>query len=481
VPSFLPKELLSSLEGLPGFDAVTFEAVHDSGEQVTSIRINPAKVTAGAIDVLARSSPGAIAPLTPDGAPATPVPWSSLGYYLETRPAFVFDPLFHAGAYYVQEASGMFLEQALRQTSDLTKPLRILDLCAAPGGKSTLLQSLITRDSLLVSNEVIRNRVHILGENIVKWGGLNVVVTANDPRDFARLENYFDVIVVDAPCSGSGLFRREPEAMAGWSPASVQLCSQRQQRILADCWPALRQDGVLIYSTCSYSKQEDEDILDWLTTALDATTIRLRTTPEWNVVETYSANGAAGYRFYPDRLKGEGFFIGCVRKNGGGAWLTPRKTPQAERANRKELDLLQPWLRSQESLGVFRHQQHLLALPEPLTTELGVLQSALHLKKAGITLGQPSAKEFIPAHDLAMSTLVSMQLQTLDLTRDEALRYLRKDELGASGGTTAGAANRGWTLVRYTNRNLGWIKVLPNRSNNYYPMEWRILKRELPR
>jgi 16S rRNA C967 or C1407 C5-methylase (RsmB/RsmF family)/NOL1/NOP2/fmu family ribosome biogenesis protein len=475
VPSLLPKEFLSSLEGLPGFDAATFEAVHTSGDQVTSIRINPAKAKVGDNDILARSSLDAIAPLTPDGLTVTPVPWSSFGYYLETRPAFVFDPLFHAGSYYVQEASGMFLEQTLRQTADLTRPLRILDLCAAPGGKSTLLQSLITPDSLLVSNEVLRNRGHILRENMVKWGGANVVVTANDPRDFARLENYFDVIVVDAPCSGSGLFRREPEAITEWSPANVQLCSQRQQRILADCWPALREDGILIYSTCSYSKQEDEDILDWLIGELGATSERLQTEPGWNIVETSSANSGAGYRFYPDRLKGEGFFIGCVRKTGGGTWITPRRTSLPERANRKELDSLQPWLQPELSLLVFHHQQHLLALPGPLATELTVLQSTLHLKKAGITLGQLTTKEFIPAHDLAMSTLVSTQLQTLELTRDEALRYLRKDELDAD------PINRGWTLVQHKARNLGWIKVLPNRSNNYYPMEWRILKREPPR
>jgi NOL1/NOP2/fmu family ribosome biogenesis protein len=358
------------------------------------------------------------------------------------------------------------------------------------------LQSLISPDSLLVSNEVIRHRVRILEENMVKWGGANVVVTANDPRDLARLENYFDVMVVDAPCSGSGLFRRDPEAITEWSPENVSLCSQRQQRILADCWPALRQDGVLIYTTCSYSKQEDEDILGWLTTQLDAVSIPLSIAPEWNMIETQSAGGAFGYRCYPDRLKGEGFFLGCVRKNAGGTWHAPRRTSLPERASRKELDLLHPWLQPEQPMFIFRHQSHLLALPDPLTTELAVLRSALHLKKAGIALGQPTTKELIPAHDLAMSTLVSPHLQTAGLTRDEALRYLRKDELEASGTTNTGAAShdqtahdqttrdqtaRGWTLVQFEGRNLGWIKVLANRSNNYYPTEWRILKREQPR
>ena len=162
------------------------------------------------------------------------VPWSSSGYYLPERPFFTFDPLLHAGVYYVQEASSMFLEQALKQTVSLDQPLKVLDLCAAPGGKSTLLQSLINSDSLLVSNDVIRSRANILEENLTKWGAENVVVTNNDPKDFTRLENFFDVIVVDAPCSGSGLFRRDPEAINEWSVQNVALCSQRQQRILAD-------------------------------------------------------------------------------------------------------------------------------------------------------------------------------------------------------------------------------------------------------
>jgi 16S rRNA C967 or C1407 C5-methylase (RsmB/RsmF family) len=235
----LPPQLLRSLQGIPGFDERTFVQVHESGEQVTSIRINPAK------------------PLpTPDSRlPAlSPVPWSSFGYYLAERPSFTFDPRFHAGAYYVQEASGMFLEQALKQTVDLSRSVKVLDLCAAPGGKSTHIQSLLSRESILVSNDVIRSRAAVLEENMTKWGAPNVVVTNNDPAHLARLPHYFDVLVIDAPCSGSGLFRRDPDAIGEWSENNVQLCSQRQQRIIADVWPALKPGGILIYSTCSYSK-----------------------------------------------------------------------------------------------------------------------------------------------------------------------------------------------------------------------------------
>jgi 16S rRNA C967 or C1407 C5-methylase (RsmB/RsmF family)/NOL1/NOP2/fmu family ribosome biogenesis protein len=454
VPSYLPNELLASLEGLPGYDAPDFEAVHAAGGAPTSIRINPAK-------------PPAILPSN-----ATPVPWSSFGFYLDTRPSFTLDPLFHAGTYYVQEASSMFLEQALRQTLDLAQPLRVLDCCAAPGGKSTLIQSLLSPASLLVSNEVIRGRVSILQENMVKWGAANAIVTNNDPRDFQRLENYFDCIVVDAPCSGSGLFRREPEAVAEWSAGNVQLCWQRQQRILADCWPALRQGGILIYSTCSYSREEDEDVLDWMMTEFDATSCRLQVSPEWNIVETTGKKGGYGYRFYPNRLKGEGFFVAAIRKNDGAGFVLPRRLSQPERPGKKEQEILSKWIRDSQPLAFFTHQEQVHALPESRLADLAILQSTCYLKTAGITLGQLAAKDLIPHHHLAMSGLPSPDIATLSLTREQALQYLRKDEFHP------GTGGQGWVLVQHEQRNLGWIKLLPQRANNYYPKEWRILKRE---
>ena len=428
--------------------------MHAAGGAPTSIRINPAKPPA--------RKPGE----------TTPVPWSSFGYYLDTRPSFTLDPLFHAGTYYVQEASSMFLEQALRQTVDLAKPQKTLDCCAAPGGKSTLLQSLLSNDSLLVSNEVIKSRVSVLQENIIKWGAVNTVVSSNDPRDFQRLENYFDVIVVDAPCSGSGLFRREPEAIDEWSAANVALCWQRQQRILADCWPALRQDGILIYSTCSYSREEDEDVVDWMMTELDATSCRLELQPEWNIVESTGKKGGYGYRFYPDRLKGEGFFIAALRKNDGGSFSPPRRLSQPGKPAKKDLEMISRWIQPANPLGFFTHQDHIHALPESRLTDLTVLQSALYLKEAGITLGQATAKDFIPHHHLAMSTMVHSGVPAVTADRQQALQFLRKEEFHPD------STHQGWTLVQYEGRNLGWIKALPQRANNYYPKEWRILKRE---
>jgi len=478
VYSLLPKEFLASLEGVEGYDAAAFEKVHADGKQVTSIRFNPLKLPGGAgghgvpEGHASGETVGHAFPTGPLGfAGAAKVPWSSQGYYLEERPSFTFDPLFHAGVYYVQEASSMFLEQALRQTTDLSKPLRVLDLCAAPGGKSTLLQSLLSPDSLLVSNEVIKTRVTVLQENMVKWGAANVIITSNDPRDFQRLENYFDVIVVDAPCSGSGLFRREPEAIGHWSEASVQLCHQRQQRILADCWPALRQGGILIYSTCSYSKQEDEDILDWMMEEREAVSCRLSLEKEWNIVETRGSKGGYGYRCYPDRLKGEGFFISVVRKDDGGDFVYPRKQkPAPGRLTRLEEERLRPWVN--QDCWFFRHHEQVYALPPALAEDLPYLQSVCYLKKAGVLLGQLAVKEFIPEHDLAVSSLINAAIPAVALTKEQAIQYLRKEEIRIE------VEHRGWALVQYEGQNLGWVKILSNRVNNYYPKEWRILKRD---
>ena len=405
------------------------------------------------------------------GAAAT-VPWSSYGFYLTERPSFTFDPFFHAGMYYVQEASSMFLEQVLKQTVDIASPLRVLDLCAAPGGKSTLLQSLISENSLLVSNEVIKSRAAILEENMIKWGAANVVITNNDPAHFARLENYFDVIVVDAPCSGSGLFRRDPAAIEEWSENNVQLCSQRQQRIIADVWPALKKDGILIYSTCSYSVAEDEAVLDWLAAHFAVEGKRLSVDDSWQITETNAhRSDLFGYRFYPDKLKGEGFFIAAVQKKDGDIFRG-RKPGKGilEKLGKAEEAMVKPWLQRDIELAFFKQQEYLVAIPAGLETTIPVLQTALYIKKAGVVLGKPAGGALVPDHQLAVSTLVNKQLPSFALSRQQAIQYLRREEMMLD------TSLRGWVLADYENHHLGWMKILPNRINNYYPKEWRILK-----
>ena len=292
-----PLNFLSSLSGEPGFDPESFINAHRFTDPPTSIRVNPFKKM--------------------ELKTQQPVRWCPDGHYLDTRPSFTFDPLFHAGCYYVQEASSMFIDHVLKYVRpNRENPIKIFDLCAAPGGKSTLINSAISSNDLLVANEIIKTRVPVLCDNLNRWGTSNTIVTNNDPKDFSRLTGIFDIILVDAPCSGSGMFRKDPTAMNEWSEANVNLCHQRQERILADIYPALKEDGYLIYSTCSYSHQENEDILDWLCREFDMETVRIPIYMEWGIVETQSPEkNAWGYRFYPDKVKGEGLFAACLRKN----------------------------------------------------------------------------------------------------------------------------------------------------------------------
>lgn len=451
----LPSIFLASLSGTPGFNQPDFEQVHLSGEQVTSVRVNPEK--------------GSGANHTIAGVRASPVPWSRYGYYLDERPSFTFDPLFHAGTYYVQEASSMFLEQAFLQLTSQTEPLKVLDLCAAPGGKSTHLLSLLPANSLLVSNEVIRQRAAVLKENIIKWGAENAVVTNNDPKDFARLAGFFDVLVVDAPCSGSGLFRRDPEAINEWSLNNVALCAQRQQRILADVWPALQEGGLLIYSTCSYSAEEDEQIMDWLQQELGGENCSLSVDPAWGILETVSDGGNRGYRFWPDRLKGEGFFLACFRKISGGdsTQVKPRKLPDA--ASKSDREMTGKWMNI-TGKTLIRYQQTVYAWPSDLYNEFAWLLEQTKLLYSGIKAGELMRDKLVPDHALAMSVQVSSGIRRVELDPGMAIRYLQRKDLHVE------AVPNGWVLACFQGKALGWMNVLPGRVNNYYPKELRILK-----
>lgn len=465
--SKLPQALLSSLEGLTGFDKSSFEEVHLSGEQVTSLRLNPGKWESltseqRANGMISRKIEGCL-----------PVPWSSYGYYLPERPSFIHDPHFHAGLYYVQEASGMFLEQAIRQSLDINKSYRVLDLCAAPGGKSTLLQSIFPHESLLVSNEVIKTRVSILLENIIKWGPGNVVVTNNDPSDFAHLANFFDVMVIDAPCSGSGLFRRDQTAIAEWSEANVKLCSQRQQRILAEAWPALKQEGLLVYCTCSYSMEENETIVDWILDQFECESIRLNLQPDWNILETVSTKHRSyGYRFYPYLLKGEGFFLACLRKKEGSSFFFPKmkKTTWESVSSSLEKEFGQYLNTSLFPMKFSKQSDLVYAVPANRMNDLNLLHQNLYLKKAGILLGKLLFKELIPDQELATSCIAGSAFQKILLNKDQAIQYLRKEEFDIPSN------HKGWALVEYQGLPLGWVKILPNRFNNYYPKNWRVMK-----
>lgn len=446
--NFLPSKLLTDLQREFHIDAEQFVQEHESGDQITSVRINPAKQS-GAFNKLPN------------------VPWCKEGYYLNTRPVFTLDPLFHAGTYYVQEASSMFISHIIKTLLLDKTPSIALDLCAAPGGKSTLLNSALHPSSLLVANEIIKTRVSALADNFTKWGNTNAIVTNNDPASFNRLPGYFDLMLVDAPCSGSGMFRKDPQTINEWSQESVNLCSQRQQRILIDSLAALKEGGVLIYSTCSYSMEENEAIADWLCDHYSMESIQIPFDSNWGIDETLSPKHSCyGYRFYPNKLKGEGFFVSCFIKKEKQHTFNRKKVKN--QGNGIDPSILKDWIKADIDLTSIPFKEDILLFPRQHQISLQIIQNVLYLKKAGTTLGKINKKDIIPHHELALSNYKHTQLPKIELPLAIALQYLRKADI------TIDTSVSGWALANYQGFALGWIKILPNRINNYYPKDWRI-------
>lgn len=399
------------------------------------------------------------------------VKWNNKGVYLPDRPIFTLDPLLHAGAYYVQEASSMFVAEAVRQVLDTTQPIRALDLCAAPGGKSTLLASVLDSESLLFCNEVIKPRYQILRENLTKWGAINTHTASHDSRDFNSLPNFFDLILVDAPCSGEGLFRKDPRAINEWSPESVQRCAARQKRILADAYQSLAPGGTLIYCTCTYNEQENEQNAAWLTQAFELESIRLDVPEDWGIVSR-----EFGYQFYPHRLRGEGFYIACFRKTDSRTEPFPRGNAFAKwkPLSKKETGILENWLAKPAQFEFFQNEKgKLFAIPKHQVADCQIIATHLRRINLGIELGTIKGRDFVPAHALALNVAIKNEIPKLILEKDQSLRFLKKEMIPLIEILS------GWALATYENQNLGWLKGIGNRINNYFPKDWRILM-ELP-
>ncbi|SFP86685.1 methyltransferase RsmF C-terminal domain-like protein [Parafilimonas terrae] len=455
----LPEELIKNIADIKGFNQQAFEAAHYHPQIITSVRFNEKKYEHFQHSSVTKH---------PQFSLDKKVPWCEYGFYLDERPQFTFDPLLHAGAYYVQEASSMFLWTALQQLFKRDADIKILDLCAAPGGKSTLLASYF-KNALIVSNEVIKTRANILYENITKWGSENVVVTNNDAADFQRLENYFDLIVIDAPCSGSGLFRKDEDAIDEWSENNVKLCSQRQQRIIADIYSSLKHDGILIYSTCSYSQEEDEDIADWMKAMFKVESLKFKVDDNWHIDETLSElHQCYGYRFWPHKLKGEGFFICAMQKNETETFTKYGQQSLLKTTN-KEAALMQQYVTANDWL-FFKQADFFRAVHKQWGSDVALLQKKLYLKKAGINIGEIKGNGLIPHHEFALSTIFNDNIFKIELDEEQALQYLRKKDVVLE------STRKGWSLCTYKNFSLGWVKILHNRVNNYYPTEWRIRK-----
>lgn len=406
--SALPQDFISEMQQqLGGREAAQLCCALEEGNTPVSVRLNPNKVREAAeLQSLLEG--------------AEPVPWCQTGYYLSQRPQFTLDPLFHAGCYYVQEASSMFVEQAWREiVRRMPDAQRVLDLCAAPGGKSTLWRSLLPPEGELVANEPDRKRAEVLNENLIKWGYGNVRVCNAYATDFAAYApGYFDVVAADVPCSGEGMFRKDPASRDEWSLASVEKCARLQRTIVADVWPALRPGGFLVYSTCTFNRQEDEENVRWICRTLGARAVTLPVEEGWGISSALDAEGApCGCHFFPHRSRGEGFFLCLIQKDG-----------EAPRASRHHLEHVRhfPW--------------------------------ASYVQKGS---------KNVPQHILAMQPATAAGFPQCALTREQALCYLRHEALCIE-------APRGYVVVTYQGHPLGFVNNIGPRANNLYPQEWRI-------
>ena len=403
-----------------------------------------------------------------------PIPWAQDGYFLEERPSFTGDPSFHAGAYYVQEASSMFISHIL-ESQQIPKGV-YLDLAAAPGGKSTLLSSYLGEEGLLVANEVIAARTQILKENVIKWGLGNTVVTNNDPEHFSPLEGFFDLVLVDAPCSGEGMFRKDPQARAEWSPDHVNLCSARQKRIVDKAGELVKGGGYLLYSTCTFNEKENEEILRFLTEEFAFEPVRIPLDPSWGIVETELSTEEGpffGYRFFPHKVAGEGFFITVLRRpEGAYAQEAPAtkefKHHSLKRLGEKESAVLEQEVGGDGSGKFYLLQEAYFRINGSYARAVEKLAQVLSVRYFGVELGKKQGKEWIPSHEWALSTLPKNGFPQQELTMEEALDFLRKKEQSFA------ELPLGWVLLTYQKLPLGWIKNLGKRVNNYYPKEWRI-------
>lgn len=414
-------------------------------------------------------------------AQGRPVGWCGSGRYLDQRPQFTLDPLLHAGLYYVQEAASMFIEQAFRTLPE--PPRRVLDLCAAPGGKSTLWRSLLPDGALLVCNEPVYSRAMILGENLAKWGHPDVAVTNGYGRDFAPLTGFFDVIAADVPCSGEGMFRKDDGARKEWNAESPVRCSALQRNIIRDVWPALRTGGFLVYSTCTFNREEDEDNIIYICDELGAEPVPIPLKPEWNIVGDTTGRALPVCHFFPaaaftaetseaphNGTESEGFFLALLRKTGECASTGhKRKKGKAKEAPLRNVKGMDGWLHDGADFKLTAPDtDNIYAVRRTLSEDIEAVRKTIKTLSFGIHMATAKGKGWMPSQELALSTQFRKEsFPCVNLDRETALRYLRLEAITID-------APRGYVIVAYEGHPLGFVNNLGNRSNNMYPAEWRI-------
>lgn len=450
----LPKDFIASTRSL--MNEKFFNELSDalSTDATTSIRLNPKKTKINPSEITLY-----------DGI----VPWCNEGVYLKERPNFTFDPLFHCGCYYVQEASSMFLDVVIKQF--VKEPATMLDLCAAPGGKSTVARSSLPKGSLLVSNEPIRNRAQILSENIQKYGDPDTIVTNNYPSDFQQLGNIFDIILADVPCSGEGMFRKDETAIKEWSLQNVDMCQKRQQDIVRDIWECLKDDGLFIYSTCTFNTKENEENIRWICDNLGAEVMPVDINGDWGITGSL-LNGfnEPVYRFLPCRTRGEGLFMAVLRKNAKNSKTT------RQFKNVKHNAIHNEWIKEKEMYDTIQKGNFLISIKKEFTPFYDAADKKLSILSAGIKIGEIKGKDIIPDQSLAFSTAFNGDMfPKVEITYEQAIAFLRKEAVALPSDTP-----KGFISVTYKGFILGFEKNIGNRANNLYPPEWRIRSSHIP-
>ena len=456
----LPQEFTTYTRALMGDEL--YEKLHAALDQEppVSLRLNPFKTINGETEVCD----------VDEG-----VAWSDNGYYLSGRPNFTFDPLFHTGAYYVQEASSMFVAWIVKQL--IHSPITMLDLCAAPGGKSTALRSVLPQGSLLFCNEPITQRASILAENVQKFGHPDMVVTSNFAADYRKSGLQFDAILADVPCSGEGMFRKDAGAIAEWSETNVEHCWRLQREIIADIWPCLKPGGLLIYSTCTFNDKENERNVEWIAQELGAIPDLPPIPSAWNITGSIGSELPA-CRFIPGVSKGEGLFLCVLRKSleQDIAHEEKRKRPQKSMAQKNKLPEMPQWLNDNFAFETCQINGNIHAIPSEWTSLFDKASTALRIVHAGVALATPKGKDLVPhpalAHSIALNTDAFCKCE---LDYDSAIAFLRREAITLTPETP-----RGYVLVTYQGMPLGFVKNIGNRANNLYPQEWRIKSTHIP-
>lgn len=395
-------------------------------------------------------------------ASSSVIPWCKDGRQLKERPVFTLDPLFHAGCYYVQEANSMYIEQAVSKFMKTERVRLVLDLCAAPGGKSTHLRSILPDDAVLVANEVVPSRNHVLCENLSKWGHPGCIVTRNSMESLTNATGNFDVVLVDAPCSGEGLFRRDPDAVKEWSTESVTACSVRQKTILDVAAALVRPGGLLLYSTCTWSKEEDEQVV--------ADFLGRHAFKSFEVpVHTGILHTDFGLRFYPHRTLGEGFFLSAMIKDDSadqGGRRNHRSGPSVGRST--DSKILPKSFGHMQGFECYTIHDTIWAYPEQVLDVLPLISSIFHIVYAGCKVGSLKGQDLMPSQESAQCPTLFPEAPYVRLQEQQALQYLRGEALTGTHDL------KGWLKAEYEGHALGWVKAVNGRFNNGYPKERRI-------